>query len=123
MKITRFEDVESWKEAKVLVKTIYQMTKHADFSKDYRLAGQIQAAAVSCMSNIAEGFDRRSNRDFLRFLDISYSSATEVQSELYVAIDQMYISDAEFSMAYEQAAKIKRLIAGFARYLRTSLKK
>lgn len=120
MIITRFEDIQAWQEARKLVNMVYLMSRKKDFSRDFRLAGQIQSAAVSAMSNIAEGFDRRSNKDFLRFLDIAYSSVTEVQSELYVAKDQTYAAEEEFLGAYSQADKTKQLIAGFVRYLKNA---
>lgn len=120
MKITKFEEILAWQEARTLVNMVYNLTRKKEFSRDYKLAGQIQSAAVSTMSNIAEGFDRRSNKDFLRFLDIAYSSATEVQSQLYVANDQAYVVEQEFAEAFAQADKAKQLIAGFARYLKTA---
>jgi four helix bundle protein len=92
MKITRFEDLKCWQEARILVNMVYQAVKNShDFQKDFRLSGQLTGAAVSSMSNIAEGFSRRSNREFVQFLFVSKSSATEVQSESYVALDQGYI--------------------------------
>ena len=104
MKIIRFEDIEGWQEARVLVRLVYDAINSSEkFAKDYRLSGQIQAAAVSAMSNIAEGFSRRSNKEFIQFLFISKSSAAEVQSQLYVALDQQYIDQAVFQGIYSQA--------------------
>jgi four helix bundle protein len=85
MKITRFEDINAWQEARKLVKMVYSViNKSSKFRKDFRLVNQMQDAAVSAMSNIGEGFARRSNREFIQFLFISKSSAAEVQSQLYV---------------------------------------
>ncbi len=93
MKITRFEDIDAWKEARKLVKMVYSVIKRSkEFRKDFRLVNQVQDASVSSMSNIAEGFARKSNREFIQFLYISKSSAAEVQSEFYVALDQDYIT-------------------------------
>ena len=120
MKVSKFEDLESWKAARKLVNFIYAMSRQELFAKDFKLSSQIQAAAVSVMSNIAEGFDRRSDKEFIRFLEIASASATEVQSQLYVALDQQYIDDTSFQEAYDHAAKTKQLIFGFMRYLKTS---
>jgi four helix bundle protein len=82
MKINRFEDLDCWQEARELVKKVYEVTKDGDFKRDFRLAGQIQSAAASVMANIAEGFIRRSDKEFVQFLFIAMSSAAEVQSHL-----------------------------------------
>ena len=104
MKITRFEDIDAWQEARKLVKMVYDMIeKSPKFRKDFRLVNQIQNAAVSAMSNIAEGFARRGNREFIQFLFISKSSAAEVQSQLYVALDQEYMNQDDFERIYNQA--------------------
>lgn len=118
MKITRFEDLQCWKEARKLVNMVYRAIRNShDFQKDFRLSGQIIAAAVSSMSNNAEGFSRRSNREFIQFLFISKSSATEVQSEAYVALDQEYISKEVFEEIYAQAEKVSKLDSGLITYL------
>ncbi len=97
MTIRRFEDVDAWKESCKLVKLVYgAINQNGKFQKDYRLVNQIQGAAVSVMSNIAEGFSRRSNKEFIQYLFISKSSSAEVQSHLYVALDQKYISKEAF---------------------------
>ena len=117
-KITRFEDLECWQEARTLVREIYKVTKKKDFSKDFRLVGQIQGAAISVMANIPEGFIRKSDKEFLQFLFIAMSSAAEVQSHLYVAMDQNYINQDEFGHLYEQAGKTAKMISGLIKYLR-----
>ena len=120
MKIERFEDIEEWQEARKLVQEVYRITKGIDFSKDYGLKDQIQRAAVSAMANIAEGFDDRSNQAFIQFLNYALRSVTEVQSHLYVALDQEYITQSNFDELYQQANRIKSIINGFIRYLKTS---
>ncbi|HUL20703.1 MAG TPA: four helix bundle protein [Thermodesulfobacteriota bacterium] len=123
MKITRFEDIDAWQEARKLVKMVYDVIKkNAKFRKDFRLANQIRDAAVSAMSNIAEGFARRGNREFIQFLFISKSSAAEVQSQLYVALDQEYISQDDFERVYNQAEVVSKLDSGFIKYLNSQLK-
>jgi len=118
MKIERFEDIQAWQEARKLTKKIYELTKKSPFKNDFRLSGQIQDASVSVMANIAEGFDRQSRKEFIQFLYIASGSASEVQSHLYVALDQEYISGEEFDESYKQAKKTKSLINGFISYLK-----
>jgi len=117
--ITRFEDLECWNEARKLVNLVYAATRDGAFKKDLRLSGQIQAAATSSMANIAEGFIRRSDKEFIQFLFIAMSSAAEVQSHLYVALDQGYINDEQFRVIYDQANKTAMIISGLIKYLRT----
>ena len=119
MKITRFEDLECWQEARELVSAVYGTTMNGNFKKDLRLSGQIQAAATSVMANVAEGFVRRSTREFIQFLFVGMSSAAEVQSHLYVALDQRYIDQKYFGEIYDQANKTARIISGLISYLRT----
>lgn len=118
MKIERFEDIQGWQEARKLTKEIYNLTKKFPFKRDQGLCGQIQKAAVSIMANVAEGFDRQSKREFIKFLYYASGSGSEVQSHLYVALDQEYISEKDFADAYNQAQKAKRLINGFISYLK-----
>jgi len=123
MKITRFENIDAWKEARKLVKMVYGVIKKSkEFRKDFRLVGQIQDAAVSSMSNIAEGFARKSNKEFIQFLYISKSSAAEVQSEFYVALDQEYVTQEDFDSIYNQADVVSKLDSGFIKYLCSQLK-
>jgi four helix bundle protein len=120
MKITRFEDIEAWQEARKLVKMVYEVIRKSnEFKRDFRLVNQVQDAAVSSMSNIAEGFSRKGNREFIQFLFISKSSAAEVQSQFYVAIDQGYISQEDFNRVYEQAEVVSKLDSGFIKYLQS----
>jgi four helix bundle protein len=120
VKIVRFEDIEAWQEARKLVKMVYEVIrKSKEFKRDFRLVNQVQDAAVSSMSNIAEGFSRKGNREFIQFLFISKSSAAEVQSHVYVALDQGYINQADFKAVYDQAEVVSKLDSGFIKYLQS----
>jgi len=124
MKITRFEDIEAWQESRTLVKFVYDVINESEkFRKDFRLANQIQGSAISVMSNIAEGFSRKGHKEFIQFLFISKSSAAEVQSQLYVALDQKYISKETFEAVYNQAEKVAKMNSGFIKYLKSQLNK
>ncbi len=120
MKILRFEDIEAWQEARKLVKMVYEVIrKSKEFKRDFRLVNQVQDAAVSSMANIAEGFSRKGNKEFIQFLFISKSSAAEVQSHLYVALDQGYVDQDEFDKVYNQANVVSKLDSGFIKYLQS----
>jgi four helix bundle protein len=119
MGIERFEDIESWKEARELVKEIYEIFKDL---KDHGFKDQIQRAAVSIMSNIAEGFDRGTNKEFIQFLVVARGSLSEVRSLLYAALDLKYVDEKVFSQLFEKCIKIANLINGFIRYLKSSHK-
>jgi len=127
MKIERFEDIEAWQPveslqverlARELTRKVYRLTKKPGFTKDYGLKKQIQDAAGSSMHNIAEGFDSETNAEFIRFLRYAKRSCTEVQSELYVALDEEYISSNEFKDVYEQARRTRAAVRGFINYLK-----
>ena len=120
MAIEKFEDIKAWQAGRKLTKAVYQMSSASQFSRDYGLRDQIQRASVSVMANIAEGYDSLSNREFMRFLGYALRSATEVQSHLYVALDQDYASQDQFNAIYQQAIEVKSLLHGFLRYLRKS---
>jgi len=118
MKIKRFEELECWQEARDLVKMIYEaINKSEKFKRDYRLRDQATDAGVSVMSNIAEGFSRQSNKEFIQFLYISKSSASEIQSIFYVALDLNYIDKEAFDKIYKQADKISQINSGLIKYL------
>jgi len=124
MKIIRFEDIEAWQEARKLVNLVYDaINVNESFQRDFRLVNQIQGAAVSSMSNIAEGFSRKGNKEFIQYLFISKSSTAEVQSHLYVALDQRYITQEIFDKIYIQAEKVSKMNSGFIKYLNSQLKK
>jgi four helix bundle protein len=117
MKIERFEDIEAWQLARELTHRVYELTKKPRFARDFGLKGQIQDAAGSSMHNIAEGFDSETNPEFVRFLRYAKRSCTEFQSELYVALDQQYITTAEFQDVYDHAGRTRAAIRGFIKYL------
>ena len=119
-KIEQFEDIIAWQKARVLTKEIYASTRIGQFAKDYGLKDQIQRASVSTMSNIAEGFERGGDREFVQFLSNSKGSCGEVKSQLYVALDQSYISIAGFGELYAKADEVSRLVGGFMAYLQHS---
>lgn len=119
MTIKRFEDSDAWQEAKKLTSVIYKLTNKTLFKKDYGLKEQIQRAAVSCMSNIAEGFDSDTDQQFIQFLGYSKRSSSEVQSILYVALELNYITEDEFKSAYDLATAVRKLCSGFIKYLKT----
>ena len=115
--IKRFEDLECWKEARVLVRQIYEFTKKKKFSMDFELKNQIRRSAVSIMANVAEGFHRNSNKDFLKFLDYSRSSIAETLSHAYVALDQDYIVEPEMETLKQQADLVWKKINNLISYL------
>jgi four helix bundle protein len=116
MRIERFEDIEAWQLARELTRKVYNLTKKPEFARDYGLKGQIQDAAGSTMHNIAEGFDSESNPEFVRFLRYAKRSCTEVQSELYVGLDQQCITNGEFHDVYDHTARTRAAIRGFIKY-------
>jgi four helix bundle protein len=117
--VTRFEDLVAWQKARVLTREIYQASRIGLFSKDYGLANQIQRAAVSVMSNIAEGFERNRPNEFHQFLSTSKSSCGEVRSQLYVALDVGYLTTARFDDLLQYAEEVGRIVGG----LRASVEK
>jgi len=119
MTIERFEDIKAWQEARNLVKMVYEtILENKKFSQDFGLRNQIQRAAVSVMSNIAEGFGRQSDRELIQFLTISRGSVSELQSQLYIALDLNYIDSTKFNRLYQKSSDVAKLINGFIRYLR-----
>ena len=119
MTIERFEDTKAWQEARNLVKMVYEaILENKKFSQDFGLRNQIQRAAVSVMSNIAEGFGRQSDRELIQFLTISRGSVSELQSQLYIALDLNYIDSVKFNRLYQKSSDVAKLINGFIRYLR-----
>ena len=120
MKINSFEDLQVWKDSRILVKTVYQLTSEGKFSKDFGLKEQIQRAAVSIMNNIAEGFERNNNKEYIKFLGYSKGSAGEVRSMLYVATDLGYISQDSFNTLYQMSINIITQLSNFIKYLKSS---
>ena len=105
--------------ARELTHKVYGLTKKTKFARDFGLKGQIQNAAGSSMHNIAQGFDAETNPEFIRFLRYAKRSCSEIQSQLYVALDQQYIVNAEFQDAYDHAGRTRAAIRGFIKYLIT----
>lgn len=117
-RIEKFEDILAWQKARELVREVYSVTTEGQFARDFGLKDQIRRAAVSIMLNIAEGFARKTNREFSPFLVIAHGSAAEVQAALYIALDQAYVSAAEFDRLYQRAEETSKMILGFVEYLR-----
>jgi four helix bundle protein len=115
-----FEDLEIWKEARRLTNRIYAITHKQSFSKDYGLCDQIRRASVSVMSNIAEGFERSGNQEFIQFLSIAKGSCGEVRAQLYIALDQKYISTEESDRLINDLRKLSIMIHHFMNYLKTA---
>jgi four helix bundle protein len=117
-----FEEIQAWQKAREVVREVYKTCQDGRLNRDFGLRDQICRASVSSMSNIAEGFARKSDRDFARFLDIAKGSGTEVQSLLYVALDVGYVTQSEFDRLYKLAAETVSLISGLILYLRRCLR-
>jgi four helix bundle protein len=113
----RFEDIDAWKKARALSKEIHVLTADGKCSRDYAFVKQFRSAALSIMSNIAEGFERDGNREFASFVSIAKGSAGEVRSQLYSALDVGYCSEADFDRLYGMATEISRMLGGLLNYL------
>jgi four helix bundle protein len=118
-KITRFEDIEAWKTSRELTQMVYALAEQGQFSKDFGLKNQIQRELVSVMSNIAEGFESRTQAQFLDFLGHAKASAGEVRCQLYIALDLKYLAQDQFKQVFDLADKSSRQIARFMDYLET----
>lgn len=117
MAVRQFEELIAWQKARALTKAIYQLTRERTFARDFGLSGQMQRAAVSIMSNIAEGFERTGLKEFYNFVAIAKGSCAELRSQLYVASDIGYITDSAFKNVSNQAQEVAKILGG----LRTSL--
>ncbi len=111
-RIERFEDLVAWQKARLLTRLIYQVTQKERFSRDFGLSGQIQRAAVSMMSNVAEGFERGGRGEFHQFLSTAKASCAELRSQLYVAFDVGYLDQKEFDNLMARAAEVAKIIGG-----------
>jgi len=116
-----FEDIDAWKKARELSNGVYSASRHGTFSRDFGLCDQIRRASVSVMSNIAEGFERHGEKEFLYFLSIAKGSAGEVRCQLYIARDQNYIDEETFRRLSHMAIETSRMIAGLMTYLRSTV--
>jgi four helix bundle protein len=117
-KIERFEDLECWKSARQLMKLVMEACKQGELRRDFDIRSQLKSAALSSMNNIAEGFGRHGNREFIRFLDISQSSCIEVKSMTYVLEDADYLSSDKVQLMRKKAEETKSITLGLIRYLR-----
>ena len=120
-KIERFEDLRCWKKAREMTSDVYDLTESSDLSTDYRLRDQLTGAAVSTMSNISEGFARYHKKDFIRFLDYAQSSAAEVKSLLYVALDQNYGAPERIKDIQKQSEASQRMILSLLKHVRSTI--
>ena len=116
--IEKFEDLEVWKKARELCKKIFLLTQKEKFSKDFSLKDQIKRSSGSCMDNIAEGFERGGEKEFIQFLFIAKSSLAETKSQLYRALDYGYITNNEFDETYKECNDIAKMIMGLIKYLK-----
>lgn len=116
-KIERFEDIKGWEKGRELCKLVYEVTNKAPFSRDYGLRDQIHRAAVSIISNIAEGFESQNDRTFIRHFYIAKGSSGEVRAQAYIAMDQGYVTPEVFNQIYTLSSETSRLISGFITYL------
>lgn len=119
-KIEKFEDIKSWQIARQATNLIFELSSKGQFAKDFTLVNQIRRSSISIMSNIAEGFERGGDKEFINFLSIAKGSCGEARSQLYIALDRNYITQAEFDFAYSQLDETGKLIGGFMNYLRKS---
>lgn len=115
----RFEDIVAWQKARETNRLIYKMTGEGNFSKDFDLRSQIRRASTSIMANIAEGFGRRSDKEFANFLNIAHASTYEVQSHLYVALDLNYVGKDDFADLYSRLEEICRMTHALGQKLRS----
>ena len=120
MNIERFEDLEIWQEARELCKLVYEVTSREPFSKDFKFRDQMRAAGGSIMDNIAEGFGRGGNKEFVNFLSISNGSCHEVRSQSYRAYDYNYIDEDTLNELLERTTKEAKRITSFIHYLKKS---
>ena len=117
-KIERFEDIKAWQKAQDVVNTIYRVSNDGNFNKDFALRDQMRRAAISISSNVAEGFSKHSNKEFIQFLFIAKGSAAELQSQLYTALAQNYISKEQFDKLYSELEVVSKQISKFITYLK-----
>jgi len=114
----RFEDIKAWQKARIITSTIYKTTLNGAFAKDFGLRDQIRRSAVSIMANIAEGYGRRTNKEFANFLVIAHASAAETQSHLYIALDLKYIDQETFDELYGSLDEVSRMTMSLCQHLR-----
>ncbi len=120
MTFDRFEDINAWKKGRELVNEIYRITSKGAFDRDFALKDQMRRAGISLISNIAEGYERDGNKEFIQFLSIAKGSAGEVRSQLYMALDLQYIKEDEFERIKNLAGETGKMISGLIKYLKGS---
>lgn len=120
-KFNSFEEINSWQKSRIFNKKIYEITENQTFKKDFDLARQIRRASVSISSNIAEGFERNTDKEFIYFLYVAKASAGEVRSQLYLAFDLNYIEKENFQELLFEITEISKLLSGFIKYLSQKL--
>jgi len=113
-----FEEINAWQKARELTRLVYQISGEGQFARDFGLRDQRRRACVSIMSNIAEGYERSGTKEFVQFLSVAKGSVGEVRSQLYVALDQEYISQVTFEHLIGEAMEISRMLSGLMKYLR-----
>jgi four helix bundle protein len=118
--IKKFEELTAWQKARALNTLIYQISEQGRFSKDYALKDQVRRASISIMSNIAEGFERNGNKEFIQFLSIAKASCAELRSQLYIAFDLNYIEKKEFEKISLSAIEVGKIMQGLIEYLKSS---
>ena len=116
-KFSSFEEINSWQKSRIFNKRIYQITENQNFKKDFDFVRQIRRASISISSNIAEGFEKNTDKEFIYFLYVAKASAGEVRSQIYLAFDLHYITKLEFEELLESVTEISRLVSGFIKYL------
>ena len=114
--IENFEDIEAWRSSREVNKLICAITANEKFSRDFALTNQMRRASISVLSNIAEGFERGGDKEFVQFLSVAKGSCGEARAQLYIALDQHYISAAEFDSISNKLSETGRLISGLMKY-------
>ena len=115
--IEKFEDIKAWQKARKLRRKISKVSRKNKFSRDFVMRDQIRRSSLSVMNNIAEGFGKHTKSEFVHYLYISHGSAAEVQSTLYAALDDKYISQEEFDELYEKTGEVSKMVSGLINYL------
>jgi four helix bundle protein len=118
--LTKFEDIKAWQKARFFCHEVFMIIEETKLSRDYKLKEQINGSSGSAMDNIAEGFGRGGNLEFIQFLEISHASACESQSQLYRILDRKYITEEKFKQLYEIAEEVKRMLLSLIKYLSVS---
>lgn len=118
--VKRFEDLDVWVAAKDASVMIYKITENESLRKDFGLKDQIRRASISIISNIAEGFERNGNKEFIQFLSIAKGSAGEVRAQLYIIKELEFINEEEFTLLNEKVTQVSKMLSGFINYLKQS---